>query len=297
LILKIFIIGPGGILYSSKEFFGQIDADKEILSGFLTGISDFASEIKGGKIRTLNFRNFTVVYSYSLEFGLKFVIVIEKDDLVEEAKSQIKILKSEFIKRYGSILENWNENINVFKDFEDFIADNIYIPPKIIVTGERGVGKTTILNLIPGESILEIEDNLNEILLKKIDLIDLNIIKQCDVYEFDVENLVKNINIYGSLLNATDIVLFVSNSAGSNLGRITNYISKLKANNSNVQFYIIANFQDIEEVAFKPNEIEESLKIKTFGLIAIENESSLILKDILKGLLKDLEEKKIIYLK
>ncbi len=297
MILKIFIIGPGGILCCSKEYFGQIDADKEIVSGFLTGISDFASEIKGGKIRALNFGNFNVVYSYSLEFGFKFVIVIEKDDLEEEAKTQIKLLKNEFINRFRPILKNWNDNISVFKDFKNFIEDNIYIPPKIIITGERGVGKTTILNALPGETILEIDDNLNEILLKKIDLTDVNSIKQCILYEFDIENLIKNLNIYRRLVNSTDIVLVVSNSAGSNLGRINDYISNLKTKNRNTHFYIIANFQDMEEVAFGPKEIEESFNIKTFGLTAIEKESNLIILDILKDLLRDLVEEKKNYLK
>jgi signal recognition particle receptor subunit beta len=297
LILKIFIIGPGGILCCSKEYFGQSDIDNEIISGFLTGISDFASEIKGGQIRTLNFRNFNIVYSYSVEYGFKFVIIIEKDDFEEEAKSQLSLLKEEFINRYKSILKNWNDNISAFQDFEDFLEDNIYIPPKIIVTGEIGVGKTTILNLLPGEPILDIDDNMNEILLKKIDIIDVNNIKQCIIYKLDIENIIKNSVTYISLLKSADIILVISNSAGSNLGRTNDYISRLKTKLNNTEFYIIANFQDIEEVAFKPAEIAESFNVKTFGLTAIEEESNLIMMDILKSLLRNLVEKKKKYSK
>lgn len=87
MILKIFIIGPGGILCYSKNFFEQIDIFEEAISGFLTAISDFAKEIKGGDIKALVFRNFNFIYSYSVEYNSIFVIVIDKDDIEEEARS------------------------------------------------------------------------------------------------------------------------------------------------------------------------------------------------------------------
>jgi len=85
LILKIFIIGPGGILCYSKNFFEQFDIDDGIISGFLTAISNFAREIKGGEIKALTFKKFNLIYSYSIEYNCIFVIVIDKDDLWEIA--------------------------------------------------------------------------------------------------------------------------------------------------------------------------------------------------------------------
>ncbi|MFW9825592.1 MAG: hypothetical protein ACFFE4_21800 [Candidatus Thorarchaeota archaeon] len=292
MILKVFIIAPGGILCCSIEYFGEMDVDIEIVSGFLTGISDFASEIKGGKVRTLNFRNYKVVYSYSTEFGFKFVLIIEKDDIEEEAKLQLELLKNEFIKRYRAILPNWNDNISLFNDFKEFIAENIYIPPKILVTGEKGTGKTSILELLSGESILDIDDDLNEILKKKVDLNETGYIKHVLLYEIDIEKLIININPFRTLFESTDVVLVITNSAGSNLGRTSDFVSKLRAKYNNKDFYIIANFQDMTEVAFKPSEIEEQFKLKTYGLTAIEEESRSIIMEILKDIIKKLVNKK-----
>lgn len=297
MISKIFIIGPGGILCCSKEFFGQINVDIEIVSGFFTGISDFADEIKGGKIKALNFGNFSVVYSYSTEFGFKFVLIIEKDDIVEEAVTQLELLKNEFIERYSSILPNWNDNVSVFSDFEVFLEENIYIPPKVLITGEKGTGKTTILNLFPGESILDIDDDLNEILKKRVDFVDTSYIKHVILYEIDMEKLSTNITPFLNLYKSTDIVIVITNSAGSNLGRTSDFISKLRAKYGNKDFYIIANFQDMIEVAFKPSEIEEHFKLKTYGLTAIEEESKNIIMEILINSLRKLVDKKKIYLK
>ena len=40
--------------------------------------------------------------------------------------------------------------------------------PKMLLIGEEGVGKSTIMNLFPGETILELDDDLNEIIQKPI---------------------------------------------------------------------------------------------------------------------------------
>ena len=82
MILKIFIIGPGGILCYSKNFFEQIDIDEGIISGFLTAISDFAREIKGGEIKALIFRNFNFIYSYSIEYNCIFVYNNNKNTII-----------------------------------------------------------------------------------------------------------------------------------------------------------------------------------------------------------------------
>ena len=43
-------------------------------------------------------------------------------------------------------------------------------PIRILVTGEKGVGKTTIMNLLQGETILKIDDDLNEIVQNTVEI-------------------------------------------------------------------------------------------------------------------------------
>ena len=299
MILKIFIIGPGGVPCYSKNFFEQIDIDDSIITGFLTGISDFAKEIKGGEIKALIFKNFNFIYSYSIEFNCIFVIVIDINDLEEEARSKVELMKNEFIQRYRPYLENWTGNVSVFGDFGDFIEKNIFIPPKILLTGENSVGKTTIMDLFPGETIIELDDDSTEIIQKPIDLIDiidLKDIKQCIIREIDLEELINNLNVYKNLLNSVDIVLIVTNSGASNLGRTKKLVSFLRPKVHKADFYIIANFQDLKDSAFEPEKIEEMFDIKTFGFSATKKESkneiSFILKEILGTSILVKQEKK-----
>ncbi len=296
MILKIFILARGGILCYSKNFFEQIDIDETVISGFLKAISDFAKEIKGGEVKTLNFRNFKFIYSYSFEFDCIFVVVIDKDDFVQETRIKLELMKNEFIIKYKPFLENWTGNVSVFEDFDDFVDENVFIPPKILLTGEDGVGKTTIMDLIPGDTILEIDDNLNEVIQKPINLDDLKGIHQCIIQEINMEELTYNPQLYKNLLKSVDVVLIVTNSAASNLGRTKTLVSELKPEVKKADFYLLANFQDLKDVAFEPEKIEETLGIKTFGFTAIKEESKtkiiFIIKEILKISILDKIEKK-----
>jgi len=298
LILKIFIIARGGILCYSKNYFEQINIDKDIISGFLTAINKFAKEIKGGEIKALTFRNFNFIYSYSIEFDLIFVIVIDINDLEEEARSKIELMKREFIKRYKPYLEDWTGNVSVFENFDEFIEKNIFIPPKILLTGEIGVGKTTIMELFPGETIIELDDDLIEIIQKPINFIDSKGINQCIIREIDLEELVNNSNFYKKLLDSVDIVVIVTNSGASNLGRTQKLVTLLKPKIHKADLYIIANFQDLKDSAFSPKKIEKLFNIKTFGFSANKEESKneiyFILKEVLKGILSQQKKKLII---
>jgi len=286
MISKIFIIGPGGILCYSKDFFSKVDKDDEIISGYITAVSDFAREIKGGKIESLIFKNFKLVYSYSIEYNCIFVIVIDKDDLEEKARMNLDLMKSEFIERYRPYLENWTGLVNVFHDFDGFIEENIYIPPEILLTGEKGVGKTTIMNFIPGEMILELDDNFNEIIQKTIKISDLKGIKECLIRSINLDNLVNHSDLYKEYLNSIDIICIITNSGATNLGRTKRLFSLLldKVHTSN--FYIIANFQDEEDAVLDKKQISEMFDLKTYSFSAVQANAKeyflLIIKEMLR---------------
>ena len=286
MIFKIFIIGPGGILCYSKDYFEQIDIDESIVSGFLTAIDTFAKEIKVGEIKALIFKNYNFIYSCSIEYDCIFVIVIDKDDLEEEARNKLELMKNEFIQDYKPFLENWTGNTSIFRNFDKFIEENIFIPLKILLVGEKGVGKTTILDLFSGETIIELDDDLIETIQKPIKFLDIKEIKQCIVREIDLNELINNSSRYKILLKSIDIILIVTNSAASNLGRTHKLISQLKPRVSKAEYYIIANFQDLTESAFNPEKIEDLFDIKTFGFSANKEVSKeeiyVILKEILQ---------------
>ena len=146
-------------------------------------------------------------------------------------------------------------------------------PLNILLTGESGVGKTTILNLFPGETILELDDDLNEIFQKPIDFPNLKGVEQCILREIDLRALINNFVSYWELLRSIDVICIVTDSTERNLGNTIELLLELKYKLPKIEFYVIANFQDMKNTSFELEKIEEFFGEKTFGFSAIIKEA------------------------
>ncbi len=286
MISKVLIILSNGILCYSKTFFGHNNIDDDFVSGFLTAILDISHKIGGGEIRSLNFRNFNILYSYDDEKHCIFILLADINDSEEEIRQRLELMKHEFIKRYRNDLINWDSDIAKFEGFDEFVEENVYIPPKILMVGENGVGKTAILNLFPGELIIELDDDMNEIIQKTISLSNSKRFKECILREINLEDLVNNSIIYQQLLDSVDIVCLVTNSGATNLTNTRTLFSLLQPKVKRGQFYVIANFQDMKNISFEPNKIEDFFGEKTFGFSAIIPEAKENIYSIINNMLK-----------
>ncbi|MFX1387489.1 MAG: hypothetical protein ACFE9M_09755 [Promethearchaeota archaeon] len=281
------IILSNGILCYSKTFINDDKIDDDFVSGFLTAILDIGQKIGGGEIRSLNFRNFNIMYSYDDEKYCIFILVADIHDPEEELREKLELMKREFIKRYHNDLINWNSDIAKFEGFDDFIENNIYIPLKILLAGEDGVGKTTIMNLFPGELIIEFDEDMNEIIQKSTNLKNSNKLNECLLREINLEDFVNNPKLYRQLLDSVDIICLVTSSGASNLNRTKNLFSLLKPNVEKAQFYVIANFQDMKDTSIEPEKVREFFSLKTFGFSAITEDAKNNIYSIISEMLSN----------
>ncbi len=143
-------------------------------------------------------------------------------------------------------------------------------PLRILLTGESGVGKTTIMNLISGETILKIDDDLNELVQNSFELEGIG---EAVIIEINLEELVKNSKGYKNLLENSDAVIITTNSAISNLQTTHKLFSELKQKVKIPKYYVFANFQDKEQTAIEKGKIEEMFGEKTIALSAVKPES------------------------
>jgi len=286
MISKILIIMSNGVLCYGKTFVGETNIDYDLVSGFLTAISNIAKEIGGGEVRSLNFRNFNFIYTRDDENLCMFIIVTDIDDPEEDARDKLELLKTEFINRFHSDLKDWNCETRKFEVFDEFVEKRIFIPPKILLVGEEGVGKSTIMNLFPGETILELDDDLNEIIQKPIKLSNFERINECILREIDLKELIDNSKIYRSLLDSVDIICIVTNSGASNLGRTQRLFSQLEKKVKKADFYIIANFQDLQNTAYEPEKVQEMFGIPTYEFCAIKREAKEIIYEIISEMIR-----------
>jgi len=271
MISKVLIIRANGILCYSKTLFGHDQIDDDFVSGFLTTFLDIAQKIGGGEIRSLNFRNFNIIYSYDDEKFCIFILIADINDLERELRENLELLKSEFIKRYRNDLINWDSDIAKFEDFDEFVEKRIFISPKILLVGEDGVGKTSIMELFPGDIIIELDNDMNQTIQKSINLRYKDRTDICILNEINIQDLIDKTNIYRQILDSADIICIVTNSGATNLTRTKKLYLLLKPLTNNADFYVIANFQDIKIASFEPVKIEEFFALKTFGFSAVSN--------------------------
>ncbi|MFX0077411.1 MAG: hypothetical protein ACFE96_18365 [Candidatus Hermodarchaeota archaeon] len=284
MISKVLIIRAGGILCYSKTLFGHDRVDDDFVSGFLTTFLDIAQKIGGGEIKSLNFKNFNIVYSYDDEKLCIFIIIADINDLEEELTRNLELLKTEFIKRFRDDLINWDSNIAKFEKFDEFVERYIFIPPKILLVGEDGVGKTSIMNLFPGDIILELDNDMNEHIQKTIFIQKNNRIIACVLKEINIQDILNKPNVYRQVLDSATIICLVTNSGASNLTRTKRLFSQLKPLIKKGVFYVIANFQDVKLASFEPARIENFFALKTYSFSTASNNA----KEEIVSMFKDM---------
>ncbi len=287
MISKVLIIRANGILCYSKTLYGHDQIDDDFVSGFLTTFLDIAQKIGGGEIKALNFRNFNIIYSYDDEKLCVFILISDINDLEHELRENLELLKSEFMKRYRNDIINWDSDIAKFENFDEFVEKRIFIPPKILLVGENGVGKTSIMELFPGDVIVELDNDMNESIQKSIFLQNKDHIIACILKEIDIQDIIDKPNIYRETLDSADIICIITNSGASNLARTKRSLSIIKPLVPRADFYIIANFQDIKMASFDPAKIEDFFALKTFGISVASNNG----KDKIRSIFEEIMNK------
>ena len=287
MISKVLIIRANGILCYSKTLYGHDQIDDDFVSGFLTTFLDIAQKIGGGEIKALNFRNFNIIYSYDDEKLCVFILISDINDLEHELRENLELLKSEFMKRYRNDIINWDSDIAKFENFDEFVEKRIFVPPKILLVGENGVGKTSIMELFPGDAIVELDNDMNESIQKSIFLQNKDHVIACILKEIDIHDIIDKPNIYRETLDSADIICIITNSGASNLARTKRSLSIIKPLVPRADFYIIANFQDIKMASFDPAKIEDFFALKTFGISAASNNG----KDKIRSIFEEIMNK------
>jgi len=283
MISKIFIISTDGELCYSKTLFDPHFVDNDIIE-YLTVFNKIGRKLGGGHVRSLNFTNFSFVYSYDDQNNI-YVMIIDSGDSEEEVRGKLEMLKNEFLRRYNLKSSNWTKKIKGIKELDEFIETQIYIPPKILLVGEDGVGKTTIMNLFPGETILELDSDMNEIIQKRVVLPNFFKINEAIFREVNFQDLIENSRIFSPLLDSADVICIITNSGAGNLSKTKNLYNQLKNRGIRADFYMIANFQDLKNSSFNPEEISESFGIKTFGFSAIDKNAKNRIYNIINEML------------
>ncbi len=132
MINNIYIFRDDGICLFTKKY-GSIEFDEHLISGFLTAISHFGSEIGTTALEKIDFGDYRIVIATS-EDDLITAGVVDKDDDTDMVAKGLEALLIDFKFNYGDIIYKWKgDNIFVgYEKFADEIIKHVSAPEKII---------------------------------------------------------------------------------------------------------------------------------------------------------------------
>ncbi len=115
LIHNIYIFRDDGICLFTRKY-GTIEFDENLISGFLTAISHFGSEIGTTALEKIDFGDYRIVIASS-EDDLITAGVVDKDDDVDMVAKGLEALLIDFKFNYGDIIYEWKGD-NIFVGYK-----------------------------------------------------------------------------------------------------------------------------------------------------------------------------------
>lgn len=178
---------------------------------------------------------------------------------------------------------------NIFKRFEQ-VANEILFPFfKMVILGQGGVGKTSLLRLIMGEEPDSAYIPTIGVDVKEFDFEPNN----TRLVFWDFSGQPRYRKLWQPFLEGADVAILVTDSKAENLPETKGMLQMIKAEKPDIIIVLIANKQDLPG-ALPPAEIERQMGVKAHGFVATDPKNREKILQILKEAISDLVELKSI---
>ncbi|MFX0097787.1 MAG: ADP-ribosylation factor-like protein [Candidatus Hodarchaeota archaeon] len=276
MIHSVYVIKRTGECLFSR-IYDENGVDEALISGFLSALQSFISEISGDYIRTLKTGN--VKFVYNLFDDLIFVFCSDLDEDEEKLRLKIDRAQSVFLNEFSGKIQGWDGQTSVFKSFEAAVDDIVKDLVKVSVIGFGGVGKTTILKLILKEEV-----PVQHIPTIAVDIKDLNGIKSnAKVVMWDFAGQQRFESLWDVMIKGSDIIIVVTDSSMLNIIKTRKRImAMIREHNPRAKIVAVANKQDLPN-SIKPKVISDLLGVPVYGIVAIDPSNRNLLLGILSN--------------
>ena len=309
-----------------KRFYGNLNLDRELLVDFVGEFVTFIQNLdRSERIECLNLENMKFVYSIHKEIVsvlcsdqredemylmdklikiqdefTKLLSSVPKDQTVEEPlveetppeDAKGEELSEEAVDEEAAEWESVEEEKSQIEEdpFECFgqIVDEILFPfLKMVILGEGGVGKTSVLKLIMGE-----EPDSCYVPTVGVDVKEFDFeLRDMKLVFWDFSGQPRFRKLWKPFLEGTDIVILVTDSTIENLVETRTIYQLIRAEKPDAQVILIANKQDLPG-AVPPETIGKYLGLEAHGLVAVDPSYREKLLEILKEAIVKLMETK-----
>ncbi len=245
------------MLYS-KEY--AKSESKGPLVEFLVNLSQFLRNVNlEGKTEFMNVAVSRVFYAQRSAFT--FVFVADKADDSTQIEDKMTQLIETFMSDFANIAIA-KQPLDGFDAKVDEIAVTMV---KVAILGFAGVGKTTTLHLLRGETLPLVHDPTIGVSIKRLP----EEVQNANIVLWDLAGQSRFSILWAKMIANAQVVVIVTDSTLENVLRSKKLVSLVKEEVPEAKVIGIANKQDLP-TALTPERVGQILGIATYELVAID---------------------------
>lgn len=258
MIRGVYVLGHESTLVYTKEY-AKSDY-KESLVDFLIGFSQFLGVVDlQGKIEHMNLAASRLFYALKNQFT--FIFMADKADDAAQIEDKMGQLIDIFLKDFSNLAVA-GQPLDGFDAKVDEIAVTMV---KVAILGFAGVGKTTTLHLLRGETLPLVHDPTIGVSIKKLP----EEVSTANIVLWDLAGQSRFSVLWAKMIANAQVVVIVTDSTLENVLRSKKLVSLVKEEVPDARIIGIANKQDLP-TALTPERVGQILGIPTYELVAID---------------------------
>ena len=258
MIRSVYVLGEQGNMLYSKDY--AKSESKADLVEFLVNLTHF--------LRTVNLEDKTEFMNVAISrifFAQRdtftFMFVADKADDSTQIEEKMDQLVDSFMRDYAN-LALANQPLDGFDEKVDEIAVTMV---KVAILGFAGVGKTTTLHLLRGETLPLVHDPTIGVSIKKLP----EEVENANIVLWDLAGQSRFSILWAKMIANVQVVIIVTDSALENVWRSKKLVTLVKDEVPDAKVIGIANKQDLP-TALTPERVGQILGIPTYELVAID---------------------------
>ncbi len=190
-----------------------------------------------------------------------FMFVADKADDPAQMDDKMGQLVDAFMREYAN-LALANQPLDGFNERVDEIAVTMV---KVAILGFAGVGKTTTLHLLRGETLPLVHDPTIGVSIKKLP----EEVENANIVLWDLAGQSRFSILWAKMIANAQVVIIVTDSTLENVLRSKKLVTLVKDEVPDAKIIGIANKQDLP-TALTPERVGQILGIPTYELVAID---------------------------
>ncbi len=281
MIRGIYILGQESNMVYSKEY--ATSDSKSALIEFVVSLAEFLSSVNlEQKTESMGLALARIFYTVHDPFT--FVFIADKADDPAQIEERMGQVVDIFMKDFARLAEA-NQPLDGFEAKVDEIAVTMV---KVAILGYAGVGKTTTLHLLRGETLPLIHDPTIGVSIKKLP----EEVQNANIVLWDLAGQSRFSILWAKMIANAQVVIIVTDSTLENVLRSKKLVSLVKEEVPNAKVIGIANKQDLP-TALTPERVGQILGVTTFELVAIDiSYRDRLIQIIRKAILEGKDESK-----